>query len=105
MAGFRPVRESFRGIRWNRQNRLWHERHTRNDPRFSAACKLDWSRILKRPDTRFDDGRQLSLAARDLGLYRVVYFVAYVKRNGFLHVISIRYAQNDETSLFFRYYA
>jgi uncharacterized DUF497 family protein len=104
LAGFRGVNETFRGIRWNRQNRLWHEQHSRTDPRFSAACKLDWSRVLKRPDTRHSDGRQLGIAARDLGPYRVVHFVVYVKRGGLLHVISIRYADLDEANLFFRHY-
>jgi hypothetical protein len=104
LAGYRPVRETFRGIRWDRRNRLWHERYTRTDPRFSAACKLDWSRILKRPDTRYADGRQLGIVARDLGSRRVVYFLAYVKRNGFLNVISIRYAEISEELLFFRHY-
>ena len=104
LAGFRAVRETFRGVRWNRQNRLWHERHKRIDPRFSAACKLDWSRALKRADIRHSDGRQLAIVARDLGRYRVVHFVAYVKRNGFLYVISIRYAETDEEHAFFRQY-
>jgi uncharacterized DUF497 family protein len=105
LAGFRSVRETFRGIRWNRQNRLWHEKYTRTDPRFSAACKLDWARTLKRPDTRHSDGRQLGLVARDIGGRRIVYFVAYKKQNGFLHVISIRYADRDEEHTFFRHYA
>jgi len=104
LAGFRAVHETFRGVRWDRRNRLWHEAHKRIDPRFSAACKLNWSRALKRPDTRHADGRQLGIVARDLGPHRVVYFVAYVKRNGFLRVISIRYAETDEEHLFFRHY-
>lgn len=104
LAGFRAIRETFRGVRWNRQNRLWHEKNKRTDPRFSAACKLDWSRALKRPDTRHSDGRQLGIVARDLGPRRVVYFVAYVKRGGFLHVISIRYATTDEEHLFVRHH-
>ncbi len=105
LAGFRVVRETFKGVRWSRKNRLWHERHKRIDPRFSAACKLDWSRVLKRPDIRHSDGRQLGIAAYDLGLSRrVVFFVAYVKRNGFLYVISIRYADPPEEHLFFRHY-
>ena len=98
LAGFRPVHETFRGVRWKRQNRLWHETHTRRDPRFSAACKLDWSRVLKRPDTRHLDGRQLGIVGR------VVHFVVYVKRNGFLHAVRIRYADDDEANLFFRQY-
>jgi uncharacterized DUF497 family protein len=105
MAGYRVVRwETFKGIRWKRQNRLWHEKHTRTDPWFSAACKLDWSRVLKRPDKRHSDGRQLGILARDLGAARVVYFVVYVKRNGFLNVISIRYAETDEEHAFFRHF-
>lgn len=104
MAGFRPTSESFRGVRWNRANRLWHEANKRVDPRFSAACKLDWSRILKRPDTRHADGRQLAIAARVIGFQRIVYFVAYVKRNRLLNVISIRYAEDPEEHLFARHY-
>lgn len=104
LAGFRAVREPYRGVRWHRQNRLWHEAHKRTDPRFSAACKLDWSRILKRPDTRHADGRQLAIAARQIGPHRVVYFVAYVKRNRLLHVISIRYADDNEARLYLRHY-
>lgn len=101
---FRPVSERFRGVRWKRQNRLWHEKYTRTDPRFSAACKLDWSRILKRPDTRHGDGRQVALVARTINQYRIVYFVVYVKRNGLLNVISIRYAETYETFAFTSYY-
>ncbi len=104
LAGFRPVGETFRGIRWDRANRVWHEAHKRTDPRFSAACKLDWTRVVKRPDTRYTDGRQLAIAARDLGFQRVVYFLAYVKRHRFLYVISIRYADADEEHAFFRHY-
>lgn len=104
LSGFRTMRETFRGIRWDRRNRLRHEAEKRVDPRFSAACKLDWSRVLKRPDTRYADGRQLGIAARVLGPVRVVYFVAYVKRNAMLHVISIRYASTDEELIFFRHY-
>ena len=104
LAGFRGIRETFRGVRWSRPNRLWHEKFTRTDPRFSAACKLDWSRVLKRPDNRHSDGRQLAIAARDLGTFRAVYFVVYIKRSSFLHVISIRYADADEANLFFRHY-
>ena len=97
LAGFRAVRETFRGVRWNRSKTDFGTRGTkRTNPRFSAACKLDWSRALKRPDTRHSDGRQLAIVARDLGRHRVVHFVAYVKRDGFLHVISIRYAEADE---------
>lgn len=104
LSGFRPVSETFRGIRWERHNRLWHEAHKRIDPRFSAACKLDWARMVKRPDTRYGDGRQLGIVARDLGLQRAIYFVAYVKRRSFLHIISIRYADDDEEDVFHRYY-
>jgi uncharacterized DUF497 family protein len=104
MAGFRPVREAFKGVRWRRSNRLWHEQHTRIDPRFPDACWLDWSRILKRPDTRHADGRQLAIVSRPLGPLRVVYFVVFVKRSGYVHVVSIRYAENDERSLFAQHY-
>jgi uncharacterized DUF497 family protein len=103
-AGFRPVSETFRGVRWNRDNRRWHETHKRIDPRFSAACKLDWTRVVKRPDTHYNDGRQLGIVARDPGSQRIVYFLAYVKRRGFLYVISIRYADDDEEHTFFRHY-
>jgi uncharacterized DUF497 family protein len=105
LAGFRAVPERFKGVRWDRKNRLWHEKHKRTDPRFSAACKLDWSCVLKRPDNRYNDGRQLGIVARDLGFRRVVYFLVYVKRNGFLNVISIRYAEADEAQLFLRHYS
>jgi uncharacterized DUF497 family protein len=104
VAGFRPVRETFRGVRWDRKNRLWHEANKRTDPRFSAACKLDWSRVMKRPDTRYTDGRQLGIVARDIGSRRIVYFLAYVKRHHILNVISIRYAEAPEEHLFFRHY-
>jgi uncharacterized DUF497 family protein len=104
MAGFRPVRETFKGVRWRRSNRLWHEQHTRTDPRFPDACYLDWSRILKRPDTRHDDGRQLAIVSRTLGPHRVTYFVVYVKRAGYLNVVSIRYAEDNERSLFAQHY-
>ena len=103
-ADLRPVREIFRGIRWHRVNRLWHEAHKRTDPRFSAACKLDWTRVLKRPDTRHADGRQLRIVARDLGFRRVAYFLAYAKRGRLLYVISIRYATDDEEHTFFQHY-
>ncbi len=100
MAGFRPVRETFKGVRWRRSNRLWHETHTRTDPRFPDACFLDWSNILKRPDTRHDDGRQLAIVSRPLGAFLAIYLVVYVKRAGYLHVISIRYAEANERALF-----
>ena len=104
LAGFRGVTETFKGIRWDRGNRLWHEANKRIDPRFSAACRLDWSRVLKRPDNRHRDGRQLELVARQIGFRRVVYFVAYAKRAGFLFVISIRYADSDESALHFQHF-
>ncbi len=101
LAAFRPVRESFRGIRWNR---LWHEAHKRIDPRFFVACKLDWTRMLKRPDRRFDDGRQVGLIARRIGGRRIVFFAAYIKRAAFLNIVSIRYADDDEEQTYFRHY-
>jgi hypothetical protein len=86
LAGFRPARETFREIRWDRSNRLWQETHKRTDPRISAACKFDWTRVVRRPDTRYIDDRQLGIVARDLGFQRVVYFLAYVKRRGFTYM-------------------
>jgi uncharacterized DUF497 family protein len=103
IAGFRPTAETFKGVRWHRANRLAHEVY-RPEPRFSIACKLDWSRALKRPDNRHMDGRQLALVARVTPLYRIVYYVAYVKRNHLLYVISVRYAQDAEIETFARYY-
>ena len=103
LAGFRPAREIYRENRWDRSNRLRQETHKRTDPRFSAACKLDWTRVVRRPDTRYTGDRQLGIVARDLGFQRVVYFLAYVKRRGFLYVISIRYANDDEEHTFFRH--
>jgi uncharacterized DUF497 family protein len=50
------------------------------------------------------DGRQLGIVGRDLGLYRVVHFVVHAKRNGFLRVVRVRYADDDEAKLFFRQY-
>jgi hypothetical protein len=63
LARWRALGETYRGVRWHRRNRLDHEQY-RTDPRFSAACKLDGSRILKRPDRRYSDGRQLAIASR-----------------------------------------
>jgi uncharacterized DUF497 family protein len=105
MAGFRPTNEIFKGIRWRRSNRIWHETYTRTDPRFPDACWLDWSAILKRPDVRHTDGRQLALVSRRFGGARVVYFVVYVKRNLYLNVISIRYADVEEKHLFLAHYS
>jgi hypothetical protein len=65
---------------------------------------LDWTRVVKRPDTRYTDGRQLGTTARDLGVKRAVYFLAYVKLHRCLYVISIRYADADEEHTFFRHY-
>jgi len=104
LAGFRPTVEHFKGIRWRRSNRLWHERHTRRDPRFPDACFLDWTRALKRPDTRHDDGRQLAIVSREIGNWRAIYFVVFVKANRYLNVISIRYADSEERRLFGRHY-
>ena len=60
--------------------------------------------MVKRPDKRYTDGRQLGTAARDLGFQRAVYFLAYVKRHRFHPVISIRHVDADEEHTFFRHY-
>jgi hypothetical protein len=107
---FRPHIETFKGVRWHRANRLGHEAY-RPDPRFSAACKVDWSRILKRPDPQHSDGRQVAIAARDLSTLgrqffrrRAYYHIVYIKRVGYLWIVSICYANDEQISRHLAFY-
>jgi uncharacterized DUF497 family protein len=98
-----PLAESFEGITWDEANRRAHEAK-RPRPRFTAAIWLDWSQVMKRKDVehRGPPDRFQALVGRRLGGETAVYFVAYAKVDGYLHLISIRYANSDEREIFFR---
>lgn len=98
-----PLTESFAGITWDAANRRAHEAR-RPRPGFAATLWLDWSRVMKRKDIEHRDkpDRFQALVGRQVGVQAVVYFVVYSKVNGYLDVISIRYANSDEREIFFR---
>jgi uncharacterized DUF497 family protein len=95
--------ERFSAIVWDEANRARHEAK-RPAPRFEAARKADWSRIFKRRDIehRGSPERHQALVGRDLGVGYAVYFVVFTKANGYLNVITIRYASHAERQIFLR---
>lgn len=98
-----PLPEVFTGITWDDANRQAHEAR-RPQPGFSTTLWLDWSRVTKRKDAehRGRPDRFQALVGQQLGMQMAVDFVVYGKVNGYLDVISIRYANSDEREIFFR---
>lgn len=104
LPGFRgPLSETFIDIIWDEANRAVHETK-RPRPRFEAARYADWSRVFKRKDGEHHGlpHRFQALVGRDLGIAYAVYFVVYAKVDGYLKLITIRFANDAERQIFFR---
>jgi len=105
-----PKVENFTAITWHPANRAKHETDYPDRPSFTAAELADWSHIFKRTDLEHPKpgknsfqalvGRQL--VGADLVTRTAVYFVAYTKSHGIIEVISIRFADAQERTVFFR---
>ena len=97
-----PRAERFVGIRWDEQNRAVHEAK-RPRPRFEAALTADWSRVFKRKDIEHPGppDRFQVLVGRNLGVEHAVYFVVYSRIDGYLTIITIRFANDAERAVFF----
>jgi uncharacterized DUF497 family protein len=105
-----PKGETFTAITWHPANRARHEAEYPDRPSFTTAKLADWSRIFKRTDLEHPKpgknsfqalvGRQLLGA--NLVPRTAVYFVAYTKSHGIIEVISIRFADAQERTVFFR---
>lgn len=103
LTAFRgPLSETFIDITWDEANQATHEAK-RLRPRFEAARHADWSRVFKRKDVehRARPNRFQALVGRDLGVAYAVYFVVYAKVDGYLNLISIRFANDAERQVFF----
>ena len=98
-----PLAESFVDITWKEANRRAHEAK-RPQPEFAVTRRLDWSRAMKRKDAEHRDWpeRFQALVGRQVGGQTTLYFGVYSKMDGYLDVISIRYANSDERETFFR---
>lgn len=104
LSAFRgPVKETFIDIIWDTNNHVMHELK-RPQPRFEAARRADWSRVFKRKDVehRGPPDRFQALVGRDLGTWYAVYFVVYAKTDGYMNLITIRFANDAERQIFFR---
>jgi uncharacterized DUF497 family protein len=109
-AAFRSHTELFTDIYSDPANRIEHERR-RPHPAFSDAELLDWSRTLKRKDVEHRDvpERFQALVAYRADFWQLtgrkdapaVCFVVFSKINHRIKLISIRYATEVETSLFY----
>lgn len=105
-----PKSERYSPITWNPQNRARHETTYPDRPKFTAAELADWSRIRKRVDIEHPKPGRNSFHAlvgrqvidREHVTRIAVYFVAYTKDHGIIEVISIRFADTHERSIFFR---
>jgi hypothetical protein len=105
-----PTSEAYTTITWNSHNRARHEADYPDRPRFTAAELADWTRIYKRADIEHPKpgrnsfqalvGRQI--VSRNDMIHTAVYFVAYTKDHGIIEVISIRFADKNERTVFFR---
>ena len=60
----------------------------------SEAAKLDWDRVLAKPDTRTDYGEPRQIGYGPIG--RRLYCVVFVDRGEALRIISLRKANNRE---------
>ena len=98
-----PISETFIAMTWREENRAAHEAK-RPVPRFEAVRRVDWSRVFKRKDTEHPGrpDRSQALVGRDLGSAYAVYFVVYTKVDGYMHVITVRFANDAERQVFFR---
>ena len=104
-----PSAENYTAITWNPTNRTRHEAAYPTRPAFTAAERADWTDIYKRVDIEHPKpgrnsfqalvGRQIM--GRDSVVRTVVYFVAYTKESGIIEIVSIRYADVHERSIFF----
>lgn len=104
LSSFRgPLAEPFAGVTWDEANRRAHEAK-RPRPGFSAALWLDWSHVMKREDVEHAGrpDRFQAPVGRRFGVQTAVYFLVYSKLDGYLHLISFRYANGDEREIFFR---
>ncbi|HYU12269.1 MAG TPA: BrnT family toxin [Stellaceae bacterium] len=62
----------------------------------SAAARLDWNRVLAKPDTRLDYGEPRQIGYGPIG--RRLYCVVFVNRGDTLRIVSLRKANNREIS-------
>ncbi len=103
-----PQLETYSAFVWNVANRRRHETDYPTRPAFTAAERADWTRIYKPVDIEHrKPGRNSfqALVGRQLagpdGIPRtVVYFVAYMKEHGIIEIVSIRYADTHERTIF-----
>ena len=58
-AGFRPIGETFRGVRRHRSNCFWHAAHQQTDLHCSTVRKFDWTCIVNPPDVCYMDDSEL----------------------------------------------
>lgn len=102
LPAFRPHCETYAEITWDEENRREHEAR-RPNPAFVVAKLLNWSRIKKRKDIEHRDRpeRFQALAGWLRGGKTIVCFVVYARVNGNLHIISIRYANDEECNVFY----
>lgn len=102
--------EAYTTITWNSHNRARHEADYPDRPRFTAAELANWTRIYKRVDIEHPKpgrnsfqalvGRQI--VSRIDMIHTAVYFVAYTKDHGIIEIISIRFADTNERTIFLR---
>jgi uncharacterized protein len=59
------------------------------------AARLDWNRVLAKPDTRMDYGEPRQIGYGPIGH---LYCVVFVDRDDTLRIISLRKANNREIS-------
>jgi hypothetical protein len=105
-----PTSETYTTITWNSHNRARHETDYPDRPRFTAAELADWTRIYKRVDIEHPKPGRNSFKAlvgrkivsRNDMIHTAVYFVAYTKDHGIIEVVSIRFADTNERTIFFR---
>jgi hypothetical protein len=104
-----PRSENYTRFTWNPHNRARHEAEYPGRPKFTAAELANWTRIYKRVDVEhLKPGRNSfqalvgrQVVGRDQVTHTAVYFVAYTKDHGIIEVISIRFADSHERSIFF----
>lgn len=95
---FRRTSEDFEGFDWNEPNR---ERHfIKHGIDFPIVAEVDWSKILKAPDTRKRYHPQRSVALAQCPKLGRVLVVVYEKADGIGVIISVRLANHVEEKLF-----
>ena len=60
------------------------------------AARLEWNRVLAKPDTRMDYGERRQIGYGPIG--QRLYCVVFVDRGDTLRIISLRKANNREIS-------